>query len=186
MINLLPQSQRNELIAARTNSLLLRYIFVLIALIALLVVEMAVVYIFLNSTKATNELTVADNSRKASTYSATRSQADTFRSNLVVAKNILDKQVPYTAIFRLLSNTMPENTIIDRISIDPSVFGSPTTVSIRAKTYPDAIKFRTNLNSVSVFSNVNFQSISLQQDDKSGYPYTSTFNVTFTKDILSL
>lgn len=186
MISLLPPNQHKELVAARTNTLLMRYVFLFIMLIVMLVVEMAVVYIFLNTTRAASEVTITENTQKTVAYSATITQAKTFRQNLTTAKNILDKQVPYTAIFKLLSDTMPAGTILERISIDPSTFGAPTALSIRAKTYNDAILFRTNINSTPVLANVNFQSISLQADDKSGYPYMSTFNVTFKKDVLSL
>lgn len=186
MINLLPPTARKELVASRTNTLLLRYVFLLLSLVGLLIVEMAVVFVFLSTSKASNQATITENASKTAAYASTSQQADAFKSNLAVAKVILSKQVPYTKILQVLSDAMPPGTIIDKISIDPSTFGAPTTLSIRAKNYDDAIALRNNLNKSTAFSDVNFQSITLQQQDKTGYAYTATLNVTFKKEVLGL
>ncbi|RKW01188.1 MAG: hypothetical protein D8B38_04620, partial [Candidatus Saccharimonas sp.] len=62
-------------------------------------------------------------------------------------------------------------------------FGTPTTLSIRAKGYNDAIALRNRLNDSAIFSSVSFQSITLQDKDTGSYPYTSTYSVTFKKGI---
>ena len=51
MINLLPPNQRKELAAARTNTLLLRYVILLGILIGIIIVEIGIVYVILNNDK---------------------------------------------------------------------------------------------------------------------------------------
>ena len=86
MINLLPPMLHRELLASRTNSLLLKYVFLLIALIGLMIVELAVVYIFLTSTKAAHQASIEESRQQTITYDATRQESESFRSNLAVAK----------------------------------------------------------------------------------------------------
>ena len=98
-------------------------------------------------------------------------------------KTILDQQVSYTRLIKLIADRLPPNVIIEQLNIDPTTFGTPTTLSIRAKGYNDAIALRNRLNDSAIFSSVSFQSITLQEKDAGSYPYTSTYSVTFKKGI---
>lgn len=182
MINLLPQDYRRQLLAARSNTLLVRYIILMAIVIFVIIVELAGVYWFFNNSLANSQASIAENERRTASFQSTRQNAQLFSANLATAKQILDQQVSYVKIFTILSDSMPDGTIIERITVDPSQFGVPTTVDTRSKTYMKAIEFRQALNSTDVFVDTNFSSISLDAQDQSGYPYRSTYNVTFKKD----
>ncbi|MFZ1243064.1 MAG: PilN domain-containing protein [Candidatus Saccharimonas sp.] len=183
MINLLPPSYQKELAASRTNTLLRRYVILLFGLVIIMMAEVGVVFFFLNTVKVQNQARIDENNQKTASYSSVKKEADEFRNNLTTAKKILGQQVSYTQLIKLLSDLLPPNVVIDQLSLDPSTFGVPTTLSVRAKGYNDAIVFRAKLNESAIFSSVNFQSITLQEQDTTGYPYTSTFNVTFKKGL---
>ena len=55
MINLLPPNDRRQLAAARTNTLLVRYVVVLPILIIAMIAEMGAVYFFMNSIQTNNQ-----------------------------------------------------------------------------------------------------------------------------------
>lgn len=183
MINLLPPSYQKELVASRTNTLLRRYVVLLFGLVIIMMIELGIVYFFLNEARAQNQARINENNQKTVAYSSIKKEADEFRDNLATAKTILGKQTSYTQLIKLLSDLLPPNVVIDQLSLDPATFGVPTTLSVRAKGYNDAITFRNKLNESAIFSSVNFQSITLQEEDTTGYPYTSTFNVTFKKGL---
>ena len=60
MINLLPPNDRRQLAAARTNTLLVRYVVILPILIIAMLAEMGVVYFFMNSIQTNNRRIIAD------------------------------------------------------------------------------------------------------------------------------
>ena len=64
MINLLAPDDRRQLVAARTNSLLLRYTLLLGVFILLLVAEMGGAYVVLSTEKARNEAIILENEQK--------------------------------------------------------------------------------------------------------------------------
>ena len=174
MINLLPPAYKKQLAASRTNTLLRRYVVLLFVLVFVVLAEIGVVYFFIATERGRN---------KTAEYATVKREATEFKANLTTAKAILDQQVSYTRLIKLIADRLPPNVIIEQLSIDPTTFGTPTTLSIRAKGYNDAIALRNRLNDSAIFSSVSFQSITLQEKDAGSYPYTSTYSVTFKKGI---
>ena len=64
MINLLPPDDKKQLIASRTNSLLLRYTILLGVIVAVLAVEIAGMSFIVDLGKSQNETVIQDNEAK--------------------------------------------------------------------------------------------------------------------------
>lgn len=183
MINLLPPAYKKQLAASRTNTLLRRYVVFLFVLVFIVLAEIGGVYFFIATERGRNQAAVERNHNKTAEYATVKREATEFKANLTTAKAILDQQVSYTRLIKLIADRLPPNVIIEQLNIDPTTFGTPTTLSIRAKGYNDAIALRNRLNDSAIFSSVSFQSITLQDKDTGSYPYTSTYSVTFKKGI---
>lgn len=190
MINLLPENDQKQLAAARTNTLLLRYTTLLGVFVVILVIEILGVYVVMNISKSQNQKIISDNTSRAASYSNVKQQADAFRTNLATAKYILDKQAPYTTLMLTIAHNLPSGAVINKLSIDPTTFSLPTVLIVNTNSYSDTIAVKTALQntkvgSVPLFSSVSFQSVSLVEGAAS-YPYTATYGVTYSKEVLSL
>lgn len=181
MINLLPPQHKQDIRAARANSLLIRYNFLLLAALAFLMLAIGIVYVYLTSTKANAEVTIKDNQAKVANFASIEEQAQTFRNNLSVAKLILDKEVNYTKVILSVAKVLPAGTILTSLSLDASSFGTQTTLAAQAKSYEQAIALKDALTNSGLFSDVHFQSI-VTSEGSSGYPITVNLNVTFKKE----
>jgi len=186
MINVLPPREKRELTASRTNSLLLRYIFMMLILAVVVTIEMVGVYFILESSKQSYQRTIDDNQREAASQAATDAKATEFRSNLSTAKTILDKQVHYTSIIKSISDLIPSGVIMDTLTIDPATFGTPTTIDIQTRSYSEAIAFKDSLDKSKKFTNVSFKNITLRPNADNAYKYSATLNLTFSKELLTL
>ncbi len=184
MINLLPQEEKKQFRAARTNTLLIRYNIALIGAMAFLGIAMAVVYIYLGNAKANSEQIITDNKAKASGYAAVESQANIFRSNLAIAKQILGNEVTYSKVILAIANLLPAGTTLDKLTLDSTTFGTPTTLSAQAKSYESALALKNAFQKSALFSDVHFQSITSNAGTQSGaYPFTVNLDVTIKKDV---
>ncbi|MGE5299074.1 MAG: hypothetical protein ACM3KF_03470 [Acidobacteriota bacterium] len=190
MINLLPPDDKKQLIASRTNSLLLRYTILLGVIVAVLAVEIAGMSFIVDLGKSQNETVIQDNEAKTAGYAPTRQKAEAFRSNLATAKYILDKQVPYTNLIFSLARSLPSGTVIDTLAIDPATFGTPTTLIVKTTSYQKAIDVKTSLQNAKIndttplFMSVSFQSVAVSES-AGNYPYTATYNITYAKAALA-
>lgn len=190
MINLLPPDDKKQLVASRTNSLLLRYSILLGVFVVVLAIEIVGMTFVVDLGKSQNEAVIQENEVKTAGYAATRQKAEAFRSNLATAKYILDKQVPYTTLIFALAGSLPAGAVIDTLSIDPAAFGTPTTLTVNTTSYQKAIDVKNSLQNAKVndttplFTSVSFQSVTASES-ASNYPYTAVYNITYSKAALA-
>lgn len=183
MINLLPPEEKRQLRAARTNLLLLRYNFFLLAAVVFLGLATGVTYLYLNTTKANAEATINESKAKVSAYSMTAAQADVFRSNLTVAKQILDHEVTYSKVIIGIAQILPSGVVLTGLSLDAHTFGTETTLAAQAKSYDRALALKEAFQASPLFTNVHFQSITTAAGGQSGdYPIAVNLSVTIKKD----
>lgn len=181
MINLLPPDAKREIQAARANNLLIRYNLLLVSSSIFLLLAIGVVYVYLNNVKTGAQATISDNQAKVADFTPIKNQADLFRQNLSIAKQILDRQVNYTKVMLEIAAILPSGTILSGLNLDASTFGTETTLVAQAKSYDRALALKDAFSESALFSNVHFQSIT-STEGASDYPMTVTLNVTFKKD----
>lgn len=186
MISLLPPLDRKELNAARANTLLIRYVFLVLALIGFLLLELIVVYAFLKTDQTSKEAEVRENEQKAIEYASVKKEATEFSTNLKMAAEIMKKQVPYVAILREFSNTMPANTVIERIEVSSATIGVPNKLNIKARSRDDVLAFKNAFNNSKYFGDASIQQINEQEGRNGEYPVAADITVTFKKELLEL
>lgn len=184
MINILPDDTKVQLRAARSNVLLLRYIFVVILSSAFLGFVIYGSYWLTNQTKDSYQQLIEANDTKAAVYSSTKAQVDSLSASLSEAKGILNQELLYSNALTNFASQMPANTVIDEISLETASFGAaPMTLKIYAKTTNDAVTLRERFQASPFFSNVSFQTISDSSAGLAGYPISATITLTLNKAI---
>ena len=185
MINLLPPSEKKELRAARTNVLLLRYNFFLLGAVAFLGVATVITYVYLTTSKSNAEQVMNENHAKESAYRATATEAVQFRNNLTIAKQILDREVPYSKVILNISQILPSGVILGNLSLDAQTFGTETTFNARAKNYDRALALKAAFEKSPMFTGVHFQSIATgDASTDASYPVSVNLSVTIKKDAI--
>ena len=183
MINLLPSENKKEIRAARANRLLARYNLFLVGAVAFLMLATGVVYIYLTNTKASTEQTIIENNQKVSSYAVAQAQANSFKSNLATAKQILDREVVYTKVILEIARLLPSGVTLSTLSLDAKTFGTETTLIANAKSYEAALSLKDSFQNSSLFTNVYFKNIS-RGEDAGPYPFIVNLNVTIQKDVI--
>lgn len=181
MINLLPDQNKKDLQAGRTNLLLVRYNILMLGALLFTVAAIAVLYFYLSTTKASAAQTISDNRAKAGEYAQVEADAAKFRTNLSTAKSILDKEVIYTNMILKFAKLVPSGVVFDTLALDPKSFGTTTLLTAHCKTAEDASALKESFQNSGVFSDVHFQSLAINDGDTTGYPYTVSLSVIINK-----
>lgn len=182
MINLLPNQEKRELQAARTNVLLIRYNAIWLGAVVLLTLATGGVYAVLANEKAAAEQTISENEAQAQEFAATSSAAEQFRNNLTTAKTILDNEITYSNVLVEIAQIVPSGVVLENLDLDASTFGNSTTFSAKARSYDSALSLKEAFENSSIFTDVNFQSISTAEEDNGGYPVSIQLNATISKE----
>ena len=137
MINLLSPEERKQIKAARANSILMRYVVMSLIVVVIIVVELISSYFMLVFNQSASRETINDNQSKSSAFSSVKSDAEKYRSNLRVAKYILDTQAPYVSSYAQaieVKNSLQE-TSINKVKVFDSVSLSNATHEIGDNTF---------------------------------------------------
>jgi len=184
MINLLPPATRQQFIAGRVNALLIRYIWIVLALFALLALLSGLTAFMLENVKQSIQNEISSNNTNAASLQEVQVRADTFRTNLEVAKSILDQQTHYSETILKISSLMTPGTAISSLSLDQTTYGTPVTLQISAKSEQAAVMLKQSFQESTLFSDVHFQSISIGSGTETGnadYPVNAQLIVTINK-----
>lgn len=184
MINLLPPADQLEIRAGRANHLLLRYITMSLIVLGILLAWIGFIYFNLYTAKATAEQVKRENDAKAVTKQSVVDEANKFRADLTIAKQIMEKQVNYTDTVTSIAAAMPDGTILDNVTIDPKLFDKDVTLSAHAKSSEAAIALKDKLQDSGLFKKVSFQSVTQvkqQGSEASAYPYAVVLDISFNR-----
>ncbi|MDQ5932144.1 MAG: hypothetical protein QG649_229 [Patescibacteria group bacterium] len=187
MINLLPDEHKSEIRAARTNVVLVRYIAILIAAAVVLGGLVAGTYVSINGSKAIAQDLVAYNQSLMSKHESKKTQADIFRSDLAIAKSILDNNVNFSRLIYKIADATPPNVILEELPLEPSTFGSSISLKARAKSVEDARKLQESFSKNNqLFSDVEVtnQKIDNTSSRSNSYPVEVTLSVVINKGAL--
>lgn len=182
MINLLPPEEKRQLRAARTNTLLARYNFILLGAVAFLALAVGIVYLYLTTTKATADQVVRENTAATSDYATVLTDAQTFRTNLATAKQILDREIAYSKVIITIAQIIPSGVVLNSLTLDAETFGTETTLSAQARDYASALAFKDALQASTFFSDAHFQTVNASGGNPE-YPLLVDLNVTIAKEI---
>ena len=184
MINLLSDEKKREIKAGRANTIILSYIFMTLAAFVLLGLLSAGVYVTLNVTRSDAQRRVSSNQSDIAKYQTTQNEASTFRSNLSTAKQILDKEVIYSALILKITKAVPPGVVLNNLSLSPDTVGKPTTIKANAKNYDAALALKSSFESQpDLFTDVHFEDIT-SQDSENAYPISVTLALTISKAAL--
>lgn len=178
MINLMPDEAKKQLRAARTNVVLTRYTFILLIGGVLLGLAFFGSYLLLAQTRTSAEQLITANDTKAEVFSDTRQKIASLTANLGEARNVLDQQVSYSNVLRVLGQQMTAGTVIDEITLNEASFrGTPITLTLYATSTDATVRLGDQLQMSGIFTSIAIESVS-EQGGIEGYPFSASMTMT--------
>ena len=188
MINLLPVERKGDLSAARTNSILVRYLMMSGFGILLVAVISAGTFFSLSFASVSAENRIKANDDKYASFSAVKQSGDSYRANLATAKEILDKQVTYSKLVYEIAAVIPSGTVLDNLNLDTKTFGSEAVIEASSGSFADAVKLKDALQAnKKLFSDVSIQTVTEEgsgEDENDEYPIKVYLSVQINQDSL--
>lgn len=181
MINLLPDDTKKQIKAARTNTILIKYLFISLFAIAFIILSSLMVYVLLinNQPKATS--TANTSQAKENEYSTLKSQLDNIYLIFSSTKPVLQQQISTSEIIIGIGGHLPSNVVLENLSLSTSKIGTPISLSAKAKSSNDIAKIKESLQKSPIYTNISLQSEKTNPNDTSGYPISVTINLTINR-----
>lgn len=188
MINLLSPESKRTIRAARLNVMLRTYLLLTLAVVAGMAAIYGVGFYLVADEKAVAEKDKQAGELQLAQYAAATKQAETYKANLAIVKQILNNEIVYSDFLTRTAAAMPSNTILSNLTLStqvkPGVKAGSTALEARAKSYDDVLRLKEYLDKSGIFANVSIATTN-RPDDLSKltgidriYPYEATLNVT--------
>ncbi len=181
MINLLADSRKTDIAAARANLIIARYTAILLLAFAFIGGVLFVSYSILGATMSNAESLIASNDVKADVYSETRQQVEGLSTQLSDARAAFEGEVRYSQVLVKVGQLMPAGTILDSLDLNTAAFnGTPVSIKVYAKSTAEISQAQAQLQGSSLFSQVTLQDTQ-PTGGIDGYPVVATMTVVFNK-----
>lgn len=145
MINLLPPEVREDIIYARKNTQLLRWIssFVVVIIAIFIVVFIGLLYIDQASKSYAQQVDQSREQLKIQKLEDTQKKVESVSSSIKLAVQVLSKQVLFSALLKQIGSAIPEGAVLTGLSINKLQGGIDLTAA--ATDYNTATQVQVNL-----------------------------------------
>lgn len=182
MINLLPHSRKKEIRAAYSNTLLLRYLVLLLGALGFLAVALGITFFSLKMAGDQADATKAENEQRTTDYAKTRDAATQLRSDLSSAKELFESENRYSLMLIRLSSLLPDGSALDSLQVDNASFAQPLSIVVHIRNENAAKALQNNFTNSSYVTNVSLGNINTTENAQ--YPYSVELSFTFDRSIL--
>lgn len=182
MINLLPYDMKSKISAARANSILLRYIIVLVISVVFIALASLAVYMINQST--IDKINASSNTSLAVNFNDSElKRADEYIKELKSYQtNVIANEIHYSTIINSISSNLPNGVIIDQIELSAEKLKNPIKLTIYA-TSMDLLNSVTSSLPKDTFTNISITEQKETTPIYSKYNYIGILNLTISKDL---
>lgn len=192
MINLLPPSQKQEIRAGRMNAILVRYIFITISALVLIIVLTAVAYVVMTMERTAAQSAHNENQSEIAKYSKITKDIEEYRANLAIAKTIIAKEIAYSDMILKIAGSIPSGVVLDKLDLSSETLGKPVTLTFKARSEEAVLNLKSTLQKrTDLYSDVKLENVSRtanvpDSESSSGvshsrYPVNASVNLTINK-----
>lgn len=182
MINLLPYDIKSKISAARANTIILKYILVLV--ISVVFIALASLAVYMINQNSLDKI----NANSSTSLAANFNDSELKRANEYIKElksyqtNVIANEIHYSTIINLISSNLPNGVIIDQIELSAEKLKNPIKLTIYA-TSMDVLNSVTSSLPKDTFLNISITEQKETTPVYSKYNYIGTLNLTFSKDL---
>lgn len=184
MINLLPPEEKANILYARKNTRLRKWVIALLFVLAGMVIFLVAGSLYIGKTteRYTAQVNTARDSLKAQKLEETEKRLQDLSGNLKLIIQVLSREVLFSKLLRQVGAVMPPGSVLS--SIELSKVEGGIDLSAEAKDYDTASRIQVNLQDPSnkLFDKVDIVQITCAQTTDSAYPCKVTLRALFSKN----
>jgi hypothetical protein len=145
MINLLPPPVKSEILYAKRNSILLKWLITMLFIIAAIFIIVIVGQVFLNQNKknVSAQIDVGKIQLKNQKLEETQTKVKSINESVKLAIDVLSKQLLFSKVLTQIGANMPEGSVLTDLSIGELEGGID--LSAAARDYNTAAQIQINL-----------------------------------------
>lgn len=184
MINLLPPDMLREMRAARTNTVLRRYLVTSFAALLAVIVIFGVSFYFNQQQYQHYQQQRQESQQNLAGAGDIKQRVQAYNDNLKLAENVYKEEIKMTTLLQNLSSVLPPGAVLSGVSFNLESFSEPVTIAAQVDTFEKAGVLKRNFDQSAFFADVSLQNVTKLGDQSeegpTTYPFTANLEVTLT------
>ena len=165
MINLLPPKRLLNIRIARTNTVLKRYIILVVLGVAILGGAVAASYYFLNSQQVNIKQTLVEQ-QKAQQLEPIQKQAEELSVTVNTIAALLTRNIKFSDMLTTIGGLMPNGAVLTGLQFSIEDLDAPLVISAKVENEELAAVLRNNLAGSDLFKGADIESIRIIEESK--------------------
>ena len=174
MINLLPPARLLNMKTARSNTVLRRYVELLIISMIIIAAAVAVSYYFLDSRRNDVKSALAADSKSIAILKKAQDEAQGLSGTINVVAKLLSQNIKFSDVLTKIGSVMPQGASLTNVQFEADQLNSPLIVTVDMVNEERGAVLRNNLANSDIFKDAKIRSILAIEEPEEGYPYRYT------------
>lgn len=166
MINLLPPKRLLDIKTARGNTVLRRYVELVIFGMIILAVAVTASYYFLHRQQQNVKTTLQADQQKVQELQPIQKEAEELSATVNTISGLLSRNVKFSEMLTKIGGVMPNGAVLTGLQFSIEDLDSPLVISAQVEDEARAAVLRNNLIASGLFSSADIKTISLLEDEE--------------------
>lgn len=174
MINLLPPNRRLDMKIARNNTVLRRYIELILLSMIIIIAAIAASYYFLDSRRTDVKNTVEADKKTIAELKKTQEEAQGLSTTINTVAKLLSQNIKFSDVLTKIGNVMPDGASLTNVQFEAGELNAPLIVTVDMVNEERGAVLRNNLANSEIFEDARIRSILAIETKQPNYPYSYT------------
>lgn len=174
MINLLPPQKLSNIRIARNNTVLRRYIELLVGALIIIILALIGSYYYMDQQRENVQLVIDADNAKIVELKPVQDEAERLSETINTIANISSRDVTFSSMLVQIGGLMPAGAVLTGLQFSVEDFSSPLIISAQVDTESKAAILLNNIQSSDLFEKAQIKSISQIETEESTTAPTST------------
>lgn len=193
MINLLPPQKLANIRIARSNTVIRRYIELMLLSLAVIITALVVANHYLNVQQANVQKIIDEDQKALAKLEPIQKEAQQLSGTVNTIASLLSRDVRFSTLLEQIGGLMPSGAVLTGLQYSTDDLKAPLVISAEVENEQTAAVLLNNINASDLFASAEIQSINSVEEDSSTsssasdqaiatpsqYKYNATINAYF-------
>lgn len=166
MINLLPPKRLLSMRTARANTILRRYINLILIGVIVIFAALAAAFYFLSSRQQNVKTVLEDHQKKVSALEPLQNEAQSLSVTVDTIASLLSRNIVFSEMLRSIGANMPPGAVLTGMQFSVETADAPLVISAEVEDEGKAAILRNNLVASGLFTSVEIKSITRNKEEE--------------------
>lgn len=184
MINLISPDHRKNILAAKSNTMLMGYIQILLLALLVIAATIAGSYYFLALQHDSAKKVAEVEQGSVKQLEPYQKKAENLATSMTAIAGVFDNDVSFLQLLQELGRNMPNGSALNGFTVSTDTTGGPLVVTAYINTEAQGVVLLENFRKSKVVTGVTLRTVQKLEEPVGAYNYSATYEIVLNKEAI--